>query len=185
MAKKVEVEVKRIPAIEEFLAGWKIKAKEYFTEVIAKGHEMAKAYEDAADIYRKETKLHPQQHIRYGTPELAKMDQAVDRYWHDHPNYLYEFKWTRNQERISNGLDAVVEKMADQKRKMLIQRTEAKIGQIIDAAGLNIGYTGELEGFLIGETGKARLETITAGGYNIQCFHFRVLIHVLKEKGGK
>lgn len=61
----------------------------------------------------------------------------------------------------------------------LIYRITAVVGNIVDCSGLHIGRTGMIEGVIIGNTGKARIETISAGGYNIQRFHFRTLIHKL------
>ena len=34
-----------------------------------------------------------------------------------------------------------------------------------------------LNGYIIGTKGCCSIKTIGAGGYNIQCFHFRTLIH--------
>lgn len=71
-----------------------------------------------------------------------------------------------------------------EKREMvldLITRLREHVGTITDASGLRVGYAG-LEGLITGDKGKVRLEAIEAGGYNIQCWHVRVLIHPVKEK---
>ncbi len=73
---------------------------------------------------------------------------------------------------------------AEKKAKIidLVNRIEKVVGRIVDAENLHIGYKGDLEGVIFGEQGKAKINTIGAGGYNIQCFHFRTLIHEIKDK---
>jgi hypothetical protein len=72
---------------------------------------------------------------------------------------------------------------AEKKAKMLdlIYRINAVVGAINDATSLRI-TAGNLNGYIIGETGKAEVNTIGAGGYNIQCFHYRTLVKPIKKK---
>lgn len=56
----------------------------------------------------------------------------------------------------------------------LIARVQKKVGQITKWQ-LHIDYRA-LNGWVIGTQGKAKIETIVAGGYNIQCLHTRVLV---------
>ncbi|WP_168898292.1 hypothetical protein [Bacillus sp. ISTL8] len=71
----------------------------------------------------------------------------------------------------------------DKQMKMfdLIQRITKAVGEITDASGLKINQKGCLDGLIIGDKGKARLETIGAGGWNIVCFHYRTLVKPVKE----
>jgi len=75
---------------------------------------------------------------------------------------------------------AEAEKKAEQFKKdlltTLVYRVSAKVGKITDAKGLTIGMNGELNGLVIGDKDSATVTTILAGGYNIQCLHYRVLV---------
>jgi hypothetical protein len=75
---------------------------------------------------------------------------------------------------------AEAEKIAEQNRvdllRTLAHRVAEKVGCITDAGGLGIGMNGEINGRVIGDKGAATIKTILAGGWNIQCLHFRVLI---------
>jgi hypothetical protein len=67
----------------------------------------------------------------------------------------------------------------DKKAKMLdlIVRINNVVGTTVDATNLRISNAGNLNGFIIGENGRAKVETIGAGGYAVQCFHYRTLVH--------
>lgn len=62
----------------------------------------------------------------------------------------------------------------------LLERVTEKTGKITDASGLivtsgNQGYA-VINGLVIGENGNAVVESIGAGGYNIQRYHIRTLV---------
>lgn len=61
----------------------------------------------------------------------------------------------------------------------LVERVTKVTGTIIDASGLRIDGRSNLNGLVIGEEGSANVETIVAGGWNVQVKHFRTLIHKL------
>ncbi|MFJ8247349.1 hypothetical protein [Peribacillus asahii] len=85
----------------------------------------------------------------------------------------------KEEERLA-WLDKTLEQ--EKKRKMidLIHRISKVTGEITDASLLKINVKGNLDGFVTGEKGKAKVETIGAGGWNIQVFHFRTLVHPVK-----
>lgn len=60
----------------------------------------------------------------------------------------------------------------------LYNRVKAITGEVTDWK--NIHYGGKaLNGYVVGENGTVRVETILAGGYNIQRLHMRVLVNKL------
>ena len=58
----------------------------------------------------------------------------------------------------------------------LYMRVKEITGKVIDCENIHWGGKG-LDGYIIGEDGTALVETIGAGGYNIQRYHLRVLVH--------
>lgn len=58
----------------------------------------------------------------------------------------------------------------------LYNRVKEITGEVTDCSCLKWGGKC-LDGYVVGKNGKARVETIGAGGYNIQRWHLRVLVH--------
>lgn len=82
------------------------------------------------------------------------------------------FAMSGNKENFDKFLDKEVEK----KEKAFIKRIEKKAGTITDAENLTIGKDGNINGKVIGEKATVEVETILAGGYNIQKLHYRILV---------
>jgi len=66
------------------------------------------------------------------------------------------------------------------KKEQFISRIKEVIGEIKDLTGLTISSQGEINGIAKGIKCNAKVETITVGGYNVQCFHYRVLVNTIK-----
>ena len=62
----------------------------------------------------------------------------------------------------------------------LVEEVTEITGIIQDATNLHISG-GELNGIIIGERGKAKINTFSAGGWNIQCYHYRHKVTKVKE----
>lgn len=62
----------------------------------------------------------------------------------------------------------------------LIYRVEDKAGEITNFR-LHFNQKGGFDGWIKGSKSKLRLDTVPAGGYNIQRFHYRTLLNVLEE----
>lgn len=85
-----------------------------------------------------------------------------------------------NEDEREAWLEKTMEEEKRAKLLDLIGRIMSTVGTITDAAALYIGPEGDINGIIVGTEGKAKIQTIGAGGYNIQCFHFRTLIHEIR-----
>jgi len=177
-------EVERIPVIEEFLEAWKVKVIEWFKEE----YQKLKEYHKELSKKEKEFRLWQEEtHIyHYGKEYKEKQKELgidhetqakkLSSSFHSFTLKLYQLyrnSWEKELERE-------IEKDKNVKRQFLVSRVKKITGKITDAHNLYIGLNGEINGFVIGENGKAKVETISAGGYNIQCWHFRVLVKEIK-----
>lgn len=95
-------------------------------------------------------------------------------------NITFRLLEIRDEAEREAWLEKAMEEEKRAKLLDLIGRINSVVGTITDAAGLYISSTGEINGLIVGTEGRAKVETIGAGGYNIQCFHFRTLIHEYK-----
>ena len=69
----------------------------------------------------------------------------------------------------------MAEREADYWLINLYNRVKEITGEVTDCSYLRWGGKC-LDGYIVGETGRAKVETIGAGGYNIQRYHLRVLV---------
>lgn len=200
-------EQRNIKAINEYLATWKETCWRYYSDLLDKfykelprqqelrrqlhnyrhGGVPTGVYEDMAKELREfhckleRKKVVPGDYKHgYGTPywvtgeyyPIAEfLNKGINPKTHEFPSR------TTVEALIQDTLDKEVAAKYD----MIVERATQRVGKVVDAGGLHVGDNGELNGYVKGETGKkVKITTIGAGGYNIQCFHFRVLVKEVK-----
>jgi hypothetical protein len=171
--------IERIPIIEEFLETWKLKTIEWFKmdyQRLKDYKKELKQKENELKQWQQENKIyHWGKEVREKEKELGIDHETTTKKlrmsFHNLTLNLIQYgaKWEQE-------LEKEIEKDKNDKRQFLILRVKEITGQITDASFLHIGLNGEINGCIIGEKGKAKVETISAGGYNIQCYHYRVLV---------
>ena len=172
---------RNVTVIIEFLENWKQNMRDFYADEFAK-------YPTAKAEYKKERKEIEDRHAEarrhpntQAWKEYRKEEKAHDKAFADRWGFLFEYV-QHNYRTESYSFDSAkfekdIKREAERKYDDIIDRTKAIVGEITDASGIEVGYKGNLDGFIIGTEGKAKFQTIGAGGYNIQCFHFRTLIH--------
>lgn len=177
---QAKAESRNVPAILEFLENWKARMrvvyKQGFKDYMAAYNE----YEALVDDY------HEWEYSDEG--RAATKEEKKRRYnerWEAWNDLKERFGWVRNYVEYKTFDEKRFEKdiktEAERKYDFIIERTEAIVTKITDASGLMVGAKGDLNGEIIGTTGTATVKTVGAGGYAIQCFHFRTLIHEKKQ----
>lgn len=178
---KAKNDIEKIPVIEEFLEQWKIKAIEWYTQNYNKLLEYITEYSNKQrqfeewkreNIYNnKEAK---EKEIELGI-DYKTYTMTMKMKFSGLTQKLYD-----NRKNWQQVLEKEIESEKDNKRLIFINRVKEITGTIKDAKNLSIGDNGEINGIIIGQKGIAKVETISAGGYNIQCWHFRVLVREFK-----
>lgn len=198
-AAQEKAESRNVPAILEFLENWKARCtnfysdglREYFAEK-QQVRELYRAYsnqsygtpeyraakdvyEEASDIFHSKTHGYYEPYSytdRFGNPRKGQRKVEDGEYEHLRP-YSNEQNFETAMKRLAKDLT----EEANRKYDFIIERTNAIVGEITDASNLKVGAKGDLNGLIVGTRGIAKVQTIGAGGYNIQCFHFRTLIN--------
>jgi len=194
-----------IKAIEKFLQNWRANALKVYTEEAAKFRgmlsELRSLYEAAGDRAVKEAmgwyrshlalwhsqngrdsfsgekrpKPEPSDLLIESSPRFVELCNELHNYIKSNTDTFMHIITEKMGE-----IDTLLDKEVDRKREALITRVEKKAGRIIDASGLRVGDDGEINGRIKGEENTVNINTITAGGYNIQCLHYRLLVKVIK-----
>lgn len=180
-----------IPAIEEFLQRWRKRAEDYYMKL---KEDYLKLYHAEYPVNEEDYSTYLKNPPRYGLKVGAKNFVELNQW---EIEKISSYKKSKTIENFLNpltgkgaelvkyytfcGYEEKLKKMLDSevtsKRKTLTTRVQEKAGDIKDARNLTIGVNGELNGYIIGSKGNVRVQTIYAGGYNIQCLHYRVLVN--------
>lgn len=143
--------------IKEFINQWKVRAINYYHQAIEDcGKERKEIYSlKDYDEYKR------------------RIRTLKDKYNQIIIDLSHGYSDKDREERLLK----IIEREAAAKEKTLIARVNKEVGSIVKALSLNVGVNGELNGTIKGENGTCKIKTIYAGGYNIQCLHYRVLVH--------
>lgn len=166
---------RNVKVISDFLDRWLKDCILWFES------EEVKYQAELIEYYRKDREYCERFNRRNQTPEERKEDRKA----HNEMKNKFSAKWSHvtqfNHGSLSWHETMIKDLEAEKIRKYddIIRRTNDIVGEITDASFLEIAPNGNLNGVIIGTRGKASVQTIGAGGYNIQCFHFRTLIHKL------
>lgn len=167
---------RNVTAILEFLERWKDRMRTYY-------HEAYERYKIAVVEYKKDYDSLYAIAYDYNKTEEER-DKAKERkselYEEFHEAWRFLMEYIDRGEFDAERFEKDIKREAEIKYDGIIERTNDICGKIIDASNLRVGAKGDIDGIVIGERGKARIQTIGAGGYNIQCYHFRVLVHAVR-----
>lgn len=174
----------KIEVIWNFLTEWETKAYEWYIQNANLYIELHDKYDEAWEESKEEYK--------YVATYKSWEGNVITRIKYNEirfkENYYFNIQSLTRQ--ITNVYCKTIdtEKLAktikdekERKYKDLVNRVAEVVGSIQDASNLSIGnQSGELNGIIKGSNGTCKIETISAGGYNIQCFHYKVLVNKLR-----
>lgn len=123
------------------------------------------------DIEQRETMLKKKKELREKYPST--------REFLDHWYKLYTYSQESSLNRSDEELRKDNERSAEIWLLDFYNRVYAITGEITDCAGIHWGGKC-LDGYVVGKSGKASVETIEAGGYNIVRWHLRTLVKEMK-----
>jgi hypothetical protein len=169
-------------------------------DIISAEHKLAEA-EDIAKNWKKRytTALQRELTIAKEIPEPFKQARAelVERWTqydieyrdkmneyiatHDYNDYkkIYPYSEREYYRKTDEEFRKIEEREADRWLLDLYNRVKAITGEVTDCSHLYWGGKC-LDGYVVGKDGRAVVDTIGAGGYNIQRFHLRVLVKAYK-----
>lgn len=192
---------RNVPAILEFLERWKKRVFEFYDKDLKQYY---KEYEELTALRRENSAKYGYylpKDVEEAFKEKWEAFKAKTRGYYRKVTVTNRFgkevqetvkerdgEWEHLNAYINRGgyndaisfLKKELEEEAKAKYDFIIERVNAICGTITDASNLSVGEKGDLNGIINGERGDASVKTIGAGGYNIQCYHFRTLIHKVK-----
>lgn len=187
--------MEKIPAIWNFLCDWEIKSIEWYKRNAIRYFDLKEKEESelynykATEDYQKrydELVIANKMYFTYlslSSIQYKVMNELERKWKKDYYSSIDDFTKAlvisyRNR---TIDEDKLIKTIAQEKLNKyfdLVNRITKVVGEIKDASNLSIGeQKGEINGYVDGTKGRVRVETISAGGYNIQRFHYRVLLH--------
>ena len=148
---------KKVPELKEFIEK---SAKTQYAFLINHNNAIKEAWEKYHKLDREACELwntgkHDEYNVKAKEAKAAKPKALV-----------------RTEEQIKND----VENWKNRESELMAERLKTEFGDIISTS-LYLGADGNVNGIIQGSNKTARIDTIFAGGYNIQCLHTRLLVH--------
>lgn len=167
----------KIKVIWDFLLKWK---EDTYNKIIKNAqhfYDLKQKYNDEFKKYKEENKERFEKASYMG--KIGLEQQFSEGYYSSVfpiTRNVYVSKGKIDEKKLNNILDRDIES----KYKHIIAKVKKVCGEIVDASDLHIGNDGTINGLIKGTIGNGYVETIVAGGYNIQIAHYRVIIHKVK-----
>lgn len=160
---------KKLEEAKEIANNWKKKYEIQLQKELTLATEVPEAFREAkealvaswveSDIRAREAMLKSRKELEY--KEFRK---------------LYTYTAEESLKHTDEEFRKIEEREADEWLLDLYNRVREITGEITDCSYIRWGGKC-LDGYIIGKNGKASVETIGAGGYNIQRWHLRTLVH--------
>lgn len=170
---------RNVTAIIEFLNQWKERTIAFYIESYDQYKEELAEYYKADKEYCKWFNSRAR-HEASNDERKARRQERMDAKKAFAKKWGWMMPYVEYNELDMEKLTRDINNEADRKYDFIIERTVAITGTITDATNIHVGMDGELNGYIIGEDGVAKVQTIGAGGWNIQRYHFRTLVHEMK-----
>lgn len=155
-----------IQIFKNFFENWKTEIKE-FTERLYQ--EYLQLDRESCDLWNNKRKyLETMTEDEYKEKKESLNNQKRE---------LLNITWVAIRREKGRDFDKYLDKYMEDRYYELVEKVTKYTGTINDVKCLYIGSDGSLNGSIVGDNGTARVETIIAGGWNIQCRHYRVLVH--------
>ncbi len=165
--------MKEIKVLTDFIENWKKNAIKFYINIsnmyLIKRREIDDLYKKYDGSYYKTNQDKDyiekyKQFINFKNLNFSFITKLERIYYKDYEKFIKEF----------------VENEGNKKLENFVKKVEDKAGEILDVSNLKLSPKMEIDGIVIGSKEKVRVNTIYAGGYNIQCLHFRVLVKIIK-----
>ena len=181
-------DIPRIPVLEEFLSQWKLEAGAWYRSRTSELRRFNDQRRVRCALIREKYKPNEFRHRK----EIAAEEKEAGVDYDTYQKRLHE-TFTQDVQRLftagvpgepafETALEELLTDAVQAMRLDLYCRCTAAVGVITDTSGLYVGSNGSLNGRVKGESGSAEVETIVAGGWNVQRKHFRVLIKPIQQK---
>ena len=149
--------------VDEFLADWRAKAETFIRESKVNYPKQRDAL-FASDNYRSAQYKEREEMLAFLQAQYGSLFFAI---------------YDGSGSEFESQMDKVLTQEVANKKANLLGRVTEITGKVTEA-NLYIGQDGNINGYVVGEKGKATVQTIIAGGHNIQIAHYRLLVHAVK-----
>lgn len=188
LAKDNEFENNRIQVIWEFLLNYKEQVADYIRDNMSVLNEYYEVNTKMCDWHNNNSyKVYSgemtKEHYNEVYNALRQREKELKEDIHPYTHEVATRDWTSDSREYyvdEDKLETILLKDCKARYFQLVKEVTEITGIITDAQGLSI-HAGELNGIIIGEKGKAKVQTFSAGGWNIQCFHYRTRVDRVKE----